>query len=275
MKIAMHQDTIAVLFVRSTAPSQSTMHWNERQTAQLVQFMIAVLKRKMLLGALVEQHNRWESVVGLLFTAISAAAPISGLVQIISGSTTAAYFSVVIGTITTVLTTVLRKNKSAQTRVLAKQQVIKYHLLYNSIDIELLKTDHEAEPHTYLERISAQLADLFADDPIIDEQQRAKFAARLRAAGVEYDDDLTQLQRINAARPPDAQPPQHAQPIHAAQHNAAQHNAAQRAAAAAEEQDSAAAIEKARVRWAALSDYRDKLDAVVVLSGVDGQRPAT
>lgn len=134
--------------------------------------------------------------MAVTFTAVSAAAPIAGIVQIMSGSETAAYFSVCLGTITTALTIILKKNRLAQARITAAQQIIAYHLAYNRMEIELLKTEHEDSAPVYLDRCSTQLAELFANDPVVDSGTLKKYHAKLRESGIEADQDFAQLQAL-------------------------------------------------------------------------------
>lgn len=172
------------------------MNWTTEQTERLMYFMHIVLKRKVLMGMIVVNKGWWENIIAVAFTLFSFMAPISSGAQILSGSEVAAWFAFMIGAMTTGLTIILKKNRMAQARIAASSQLIAYHLAYNRMDAELLRPVHDEEAHQYLERCSQQLAELYANDPPIDEDIQAKYAAKLRESGIEADDDFAQLQRL-------------------------------------------------------------------------------
>lgn len=172
------------------------MTWTAAHTDQLVQYAIIAVKQKMLCNMIVEQVDWVESILGPIFVVFASLAAISGLTRLITESEIATYFMVGLSAITAFLSNVLKKNKRAKLRAQAKHQADAYNAIGHELGIEILKTEHIADPVKYLEDVSVRLVKLFADNPIISEKDRQMFVQRMRDKGFEADDDAQYLRRL-------------------------------------------------------------------------------
>lgn len=172
------------------------MAWTTRHTEQLAQYAIVAIKQKMLCNMIVEQVDWIESIIGPIFVVTASLTAISGLIRLVTENDVATYFMVGLSAVTAFLSNILKKNKRAKLRAQAKHQADAYNAVSHEMGLELIKTEHTADPAVYLEDISVRLVKLFADNPILSEKDRQMFAKRMREKGFEADDDITYLRRL-------------------------------------------------------------------------------
>ena len=175
------------------------MVWSKKTFQQLKFYQKEILMHKAAMGFFIDTYEWWDKIYRYTHIFVAILTP---LIQLITASldeesTAANAITISFGIITAGMVKVKEYILFDKIRDLAKDQTTKYTVLFEKIEREKRKNEDErAEETEYLHRIYWELAQIEANDPRMDTDQREKYKEFCDNHQIPYEDEYEKLRRI-------------------------------------------------------------------------------
>jgi hypothetical protein len=157
-----------------------------------------ILKKKVMMNFIIDNHSLWDRVYKLVAVLVTAATPVVLLVANVTG-TGVNIAALVLSMMSAFLNGIENYVTYGKLRDIAKSQNIKYTLLFDKIEREMIKPNNKRTTEDdLLYWISRELTNIEILDPELKYDDKQKFHKLCKDKGIPYDEDLNELEKMIA-----------------------------------------------------------------------------
>lgn len=171
--------------------------WSDLTIKELKNIKRDILLKGFLMSFLIDENEFWDKVFKRTHTAMAGLAPIVGIIAMSMNSAAAGVINITAGGIAAGMLKLKNYLTSGKIRALAKEQILRYDALYETIkkeEVEDIKDRQEGPDFIYwLKREYKQIA---LQDPEISHSDKKKFAEHCKSKNIPYKTELMVLQDL-------------------------------------------------------------------------------